>query len=235
MESALIIDDDVELCVMLRDYLHLHGIGLAMRHDGIAGLAAARTAAFDMVILDVMLPGLDGFDVLRRLRTFSNQNVMLLSARGQEVDRIVGLEAGADDYLSKPFNPRELLARMHAIFRRTSVRRQLQEKANRPAPIAVAGFVMNLAARTVHYKHQLLDLTNVEFALLEVFLQSPGTVLDREDLVQRILERPFRPFDRSLDMHVSRLRKKLEGTVRLGSQIKTIRNSGYLFATPDCG
>jgi two-component system response regulator CpxR len=232
MESALIIDDDAELCVMLQDYLKLHGMSLAMRHDGLTGLAAARKGEYDMVILDVMLPGADGFDVLRRLRAVSDVNVLLLTARGEDVDRIVGLEAGADDYLSKPFNPRELLARMRAIFRRASTRRQSLEKVDKPAPIAVAGFVMDLTSRTVHYEEQLLNLTNVEFSLLEVFLQSPGTVHDREDLMQRILERPFHPFDRSLDMHVSRLRKKLDSTVRLGSQIKTIRSAGYLFAVP---
>jgi DNA-binding response OmpR family regulator len=235
MESALIIDDDAELCVMLQDYLKLHGMSLAMRHDGGTGLTAAQEGDYDMVILDVMLPGRDGFDVLRHLRAVSDINVLLLTARGEDVDRIVGLEAGADDYLSKPFNPRELLARMRAIFRRADARqRHSHVKPVKPAPITVAGFVMDITARTVHYEEQLLPLTNVEFALLEVFLQSPGTVHDREDLMQRILERPFHPFDRSLDMHVSRLRKKLDSTVRLGSLIKTIRSAGYLFAVPDC-
>jgi DNA-binding response OmpR family regulator len=233
MESALIIDDDAELCVMLQDYLKRHGMSLTMIHDGLAGLVAAREGGYDMVILDVTLPGADGFDVLRRLRAVSEVNVLLLTARGEDVDRIVGLEAGADDYLSKPFNPRELLARMRAIFRRADARqRHSRVKPRNPAPIIVAGFVMDIAARTVHYDEQLLNLTNVEFALLEVFLQSPGMVLDREDLMQRILERPFHPFDRSLDMHVSRLRRKLDSTVRPGSQIKTIRSAGYLFAAP---
>jgi DNA-binding response OmpR family regulator len=235
MESALIIDDDSGLCIMLQDYLKLHGMSLAMTHDGVAGLAAARRGGYDMVILDVMLPGADGFDVLRQLRDFSDVSVLLLTARGEDVDRIVGLEAGADDYLSKPFNPRELVARMRAILRRANTFRQASGKADKPAPITVAGFVMDLTSRTVHYKEQMLNLTNVEFALLEVFLQAPGTVHDREDLMQRILERPFHPFDRSLDMHVSRLRKKLDNTVRLGSQIKTIRSAGYLFAIPHLG
>jgi DNA-binding response OmpR family regulator len=234
MESALIVDDDFELCFMLRDYLRLHGINLAMEHDGNAGLNAACGVAFDIVILDVMLPGMDGFDVLRGLRAFSNVNVMLLTGRGNDMDRIVGLEAGADDYLSKPFNPRELLARMRAIFRRANVQKRTSEQKQKPAPLAVAGFVMDTTSQTVHYKGHPLDLTTLEFLLLGVFLQSPGIVLDREILVQRILERPFHPLDRSLDMHVSRLRKKLDDTLCLGSYIKTIRSAGYLFAMPDC-
>ena len=219
---------------MLRDYLRMHGVILAMEHDGKAGLDVARGAAFDIVILDVMLPGMDGFDVLRRLRAVSNVNVMLLTGRGHDTDRIVGLEAGADDYLSKPFNPRELLARMRAIFRRANAQKLTSEQRQKQAPLAVAGFVMDTTSKTVHYKGQPLDLTTLEFLLLGVFLQSPGIVLDREILVQRILERPFHPLDRSLDMHVSRLRKKLDDTLRLGSYIKTIRSAGYLFAMPDC-
>jgi DNA-binding response OmpR family regulator len=230
MESALIIDDDVELCVMLRDYFQPRGIRLDMQHEGGAGLAAARHHAFDIVILDVMLPGLNGFEVLQKLRRVSNVSVMLLTARGEDKDRIDGLESGADDYLPKPFNPRELLARMRAIHRRVGLHERVNAPAEPPVPLRLGPFEADLTARTVSYKQESLDLTDIEFLLLETFMQSPGLVLDREQLVERILERPFNPLDRSLDMHISRLRKKLYPVVRDGWQIKTVRSVGYLFA-----
>src|SRR5580704_8302003 len=226
MESALIIDDDVELCVMLRDYFQPRGIRLDMQHEGGAGLAAARHHAFDIVILDVMLPGLNGFEVLQKLRRVSNVSVMLLTARGEDKDRIDGLEAGADDYLPKPFNPRELLARMRAIHRRAGLQERVSAPAEPPVPLRLGPFEADLTARTVSYKQESLDLTDIEFLLLETFMQSPGLVLDREQLVERILERPFNPLDRSLDMHISRLRKKLYPVVRDGWQIKTVRSVG---------
>ena len=230
MESALIIDDDVELCVMLRDYFQPRGIRLDMQHVGGAGLAAARHHAFDIVILDVMLPGLNGFEVLQKLRRVSNVSVMLLTARGEDKDRIDGLESGADDYLPKPFNPRELLARMRAIHRRVGLHERVNAPVEPPVPLRLGPFEADLTARTVSYKQESLDLTDIEFLLLETFMQSPGLVLDREQLVERILERPFNPLDRSLDMHISRLRKKLYPVVRDGWQIKTVRSVGYLFA-----
>jgi two-component system response regulator CpxR len=230
MESALIIDDDVELCVMLRDYFQPRGIRLDMQHEGRAGLTAARRQAFDMVILDVMLPGLNGFEVLQKLRTVSNVSVMLLTARGEDKDRIDGLEAGADDYLPKPFNPRELLARMRAIHRRAGPHERASAPAESPVLLRLGAFEADPTARTVTYKQELLDLTDIEFQLLEMFMQSPGLVLDREQLVERILERPFNPLDRSLDMHISRLRKKLSAVVSDSWQIKTVRSAGYLFA-----
>jgi len=230
MESALIIDDDVELCVMLRDYFQPRGIRLEMQHEGRTGLVAACHNPFDMVILDVMLPGINGFELLQKLRTVSNVSVMLLTARGEDKYRIDGLEAGADDYLPKPFNPRELLARMCAIHRRACARERASAPPEPSACLRVGAFEVDLIARTVSYKQELLDLTDIEFLLLETFMQSPGLVLDREQLVERILERPFHPLDRSLDMHISRLRKKLCTVVRDGWQIKTVRSVGYLFA-----
>jgi DNA-binding response OmpR family regulator len=230
MESALIIDDDVELCVMLHDYFQPRGIRLDMQHEGRAGLAAALRNAFDMVILDVMLPGLNGFELLQKLRRASNVSVMLLTALGEDKYRIDGLEAGADDYLPKPFNPRELLARMCAIHRRACARERASAPAESPALLRLGAFEVDLTARTVSYRQELLDLTDIEFHLLETFMQSPGLVLDREQLVERILDRPFHPLDRSLDMHISRLRKKLHGVVGGGWQIKTVRSVGYLFA-----
>src|SRR5271165_61859 len=170
MESILLIDDDVELCSMLGDYLGRHGYQVTAAHDGKAGLATALGGAYSIMLLDVMLPGLDGFEVLRRLRAAASpMNVLLLTARGEDVDRIVGLEIGADDYLPKPFNPRELLARIRAILRRSAATRQAQEAlAHTPPPrhLSVAGIELDAGARTVVCNGAELELTNVEFALL---------------------------------------------------------------------
>ncbi len=230
MTSILIIDDDVEFCVMLRDYLMSHDIHLSAEHDGESGLAAARVKSYDMILLDVMLPGIDGLEVLSRLKRFSPPSVLLLSAQGSEANRIVGLDEGADDYLAKPFNPRELVARIHAVLRRA-------ERSNPPArpaeaPPADSGLAFNFVSRQAFYRGSRLPLTDVEFALLNIFVDSPGMVLDREDLVARVLQRPFNPLDRSLDMHISRLRKKLAVVEEFVDPIKTIRSAGYLFSPP---
>lgn len=171
-----------------------------------------------------MLPDLDGFEVLRRLRRKSSANVLLLTARGDDVDRIVGLELGADDYLPKPFNPRELLARMRAISRRTS---ELEEK---PTTRTVAGFSIDSARRTISYADQALDLTDIEFLLFSKLLERPYEIVSREQLTEEILERPFRPLDRSIDMHVSRLRRKLDAVSSFRGSIRAIRNLGYMLA-----
>jgi len=230
MTSILIIDDDVEFCAMLSDYLMAHGICLTAEHDGYAGLAAVRVHAYDMILLDVMLPGIDGLEVLSQLRRFSSLSVLLLSAQGSEANRIAGLDEGADDYLAKPFNPRELVARIHAILRR-SERSHAHASPADPAP-AYSGLAFNFVARQAFYRGSKLPLTDVEFALLNVFLGSPGMVLDREDLVARVLQRPFNPLDRSLDMHICRLRRKLAVVEEFVDPIKTIRSAGYLFSPP---
>jgi DNA-binding response OmpR family regulator len=232
MESVLIIDDDVALCRMLADYFALHQVQLAMCHHGLTGLERARTGTFDMVLLDIMLPGINGFEVLSRLRAVSQVSVLLLTSRGEAEDRIVGLEAGADDYLPKPFNPRELLARIRAVLRRRD--RNIGPAAP-PASsrLANGGFVLDVAARTVSYQDSPLALTDIEFALLQALLESPGIVLSREMLVERVFHRGFNPLDRSLDMLVSRLRRKLDLADNPGALIKTIRSSGYNLVIPE--
>jgi DNA-binding response OmpR family regulator len=230
MTSILIIDDDIEFCTMLRDYLISHEIYLSLTHDGDAGLAAVRAGTYDMILLDVMMPGIDGIEVLSKLRQSSSPSVLLLSAQGSEENRIVGLDEGADDYLPKPFNPRELVARIRAILRRTersSAHGKSPETsdANWSAAIAV-----NFVGREAFYRGNRLPLTDVEFTLLTIFLDSPGTVLEREELVLRVFQRPFNPLDRSLDMHISRLRRKLADFTEFVDPIKTIRSSGYLFS-----
>ncbi len=227
MNSMLIIDDDVEFCSMLRDYLAAYDMHLSLAHEGSVGLDAMRANKFDVVLLDVMLPGMDGFEVLAYLRTFSSSSVLLMSALGEEADRIFGLDNGADDYLSKPFSPRELVARVRAILRRNARNQPLEESA--PEPCCVPGLAFDAASRLVAYNGRKLPLTDVEFLLLQAFLESPGSVLEREDLVARVFRRPFNPLDRSLDMHISRLRRKLDAVTELNDSIKTIRSAGYLF------
>jgi DNA-binding response OmpR family regulator len=224
VDDVLLIDDDVELCGMLTEYLSKHGFRVKTAHRGDSGLEAARQRPWALILLDVMLPGMDGFDVLKRIRQESSVSVVLLTARGEDVDRIVGLEIGADDYLPKPFNPRELLARMRAVLRRQD------HTALTPATqLRVQDLELDMAARKVSKAGKKLELTDIEFGLLEALMRFPGKVLSRDELSQAVLGREFDPFDRSLDMHVSRLRRKL---ARDGEEdrVKTIRGVGYQLA-----
>jgi DNA-binding response OmpR family regulator len=226
MEEILLIDDDVELCLMLVDYLGRYGFHVTSADRGDTGLKEALRKQYALILLDVMLPGLDGFEVLKRIRAVSSINVLLLTARGDDVDRIVGLEIGADDYLPKPFNPRELLARIRAVLRRSTG----SEATPEPTLLRADGLELDTAARTVLQNGQRIDLTDVEFALLEALLQSPGKVVTREELAENVLGRELHPFDRSLDMHISRLRRKLSGIGIEGDRVKTIRGTGYQLA-----
>jgi DNA-binding response OmpR family regulator len=229
VEPILLIDDDVELCSMLSDYLGRHGYQVTLAHDGKTGLGKALGGNYSITLLDVMLPGLDGFEVLRRLRAAaSTMSVLLLTARGDDVDRIVGLEIGADDYLPKPFNPRELLARIRAIVRRSGK----AEATGAGDFLTVMGLDMDTAARVARCHGVVLDLTDVEFGLLQTLMRSAGEVVAREQLTETVLGRKFHPFDRSLDMHVSRLRHKLDAVNNSGDQVKTIRGVGYQLAVP---
>lgn len=211
---------------MLTEYLGRYGFHVTAMHRGDTGLKAALEKPFALVLLDVMLPGLDGFEVLRRIRAASSVSVLLLTARGEDVDRIVGLEIGADDYLSKPFNPRELLARARAILRRSAGPAVMQEEPL----LRAAGLELNRAARTVFQNGEKIELTDVEFGLLEALMRSPGKVVTREEISESVLGRKFHPFDRSLDMHLSRLRRKLGENSAPAEQVKTIRGVGYQLA-----
>jgi two-component system, OmpR family, response regulator CpxR len=225
VDRILVIDDDVELCSLVSEYLRPEGFQVECVHDGKAGLARALSGDHLLAVLDVMLPGLNGFDVLRRIRDGSRLPVLLLTARGEDVDRIVGLEIGADDYLPKPFNPRELVARIRAVLRRTRARGE----APVPEIIRVGEVELDPATRSVHHRGKPVELTSVEFGLLQVLLREAGRVVTREALVDEVLGRKFSPFDRSIDMHVSKVRKKL-GDSGSEEQIKTIRGAGYIFA-----
>lgn len=225
VERILVIDDDVELCSLVSEYLRPEGFQVEAVHEGKAGLTRALSGDHLLIVLDVMLPGLNGFDVLRRIRDGSRIPVLLLTARGEDVDRIVGLEIGADDYLPKPFNPRELVARIRAILRRA----RKGKEQDVPDVIRVGDVELDPATRTVLHRGKPVDLTSVEFELLQVLLREAGRVVTREALVDEVLGRKFSPFDRSIDMHVSKVRKKL-GDSDVGDHIKTVRGAGYIFA-----
>ncbi|MGB8007496.1 MAG: response regulator transcription factor [Terriglobales bacterium] len=229
MDQILVVDDDIELCGLVQEYLTGEGFNLKAVHDGEEGLKHALTNDFALVVLDVMLPGMNGFEVLRRIRSVSKIPVLLLTARGEDVDRIVGLEIGADDYLPKPFNPRELVARIRAILRRTKPVKAADEP---PEVLSVGDVELDPATRSVQRAGQPVDLTSVEFNLLEVLLREAGRVVTRERLVNAVLSRKFMPFDRSIDMHVSKVRRKLGDSEEDGDHIKTIRGVGYMFARP---
>lgn len=228
--SILIIDDDVELCELLGDYLKPEGFHTECHNKGKLAAEKARSGKFDLVILDVMLPGRNGFEVLRRIRELSQIPVIMLTARGNEVDRIIGLEMGADDYLPKPFNPRELVARIRAVQRRfetreTSVARLRSKTKN----LAVGDVSLDMGTRVVRRAGQTIELTSVEFSLLEALLRQAGEVVPRDELVQSVLGRRLSPYDRSIDVHISNLRRKLGRHLDQSERIKTIRGTGYQY------
>jgi DNA-binding response OmpR family regulator len=222
MDRVLIVDDDVELCRLLGERLSSEGFTLEAVHDGPRGLERVLSEEHALVILDLMLPGMGGLDVLRRLRSHSPVPVLILTARGEDVDRILGLEIGADDYLPKPFNPRELIARIRAILRRTS---RTVATGN---SVTVGDVELDPAAREVRMDGTQIDLTSVEFALLETLLRDAGRVVTREQLTETVLGRKLGPFDRVIDVHISNLRKKLN-RVHGEERIKAVRGSGYVF------
>lgn len=231
MHKILLIDDDMELCSLLAEYLADEGFDLETCHDGRAGLDRSLSQAHDLIILDVMLPGCNGFEVLKKLRKQSDIPVLMLTARGEEVDRIVGLEIGADDYLGKPFNPRELVARIRAIFRRVQPPESSPDTSEAPARLCVDDIEMEPGTRQVLRNGKALDLTAVEFNLLRVLLASAGSVVSREELNQAVLGRPYSPLDRSIDVHVSKLRKKLGEKIGRVERIQAVRGEGYLYAS----
>jgi two-component system response regulator CpxR len=228
MDRVLIVDDDAELCDLLRRYLASEGLAVEAAHDGRRGAELALSGGYALVVLDVMLPGLGGFDVLRTIRSESAVPVVMLTARGDDVDRIVGLELGADDYLPKPFNPRELVARIRAVLRRT---RSTTAPPNGDV-LAVGDVELDRGSREARRGAEQLSLTTAEFDLLDLLLRSAGRVVTRDEIAKAVLGREFTPFDRSIDMHVSNLRKKL-GTYADGlERIKSVRSVGYLYTQP---
>ncbi len=223
--AALLIDDDARLGALLAEYLGKHEIDVATAGDGPRGLVALRKSRPDVVLLDLMLPGMDGLDVCRKIRATSEWSglpVIMLTAKGEDVDKVVGLEVGADDYLAKPFNPRELLARIRAVLRRAS-------PAATPARLRVGRLELDFAAREVTVGGRRRVLTHHEFELLATLARATGRVLSREQILDA-LKGESEPFDRSIDVHVAKLRAKLEPDPKEPRYIKTVRGVGYMLA-----
>jgi two-component system response regulator CpxR len=221
--SVLLVDDDCELDQMLTEYLSAKAFSVVTALDSSAALKLAVSESFDLVILDVMLPSMSGFDVLRRLRRTLSVPVIMLTARGEDNDRIFGFDLGADDYLSKPFNPKELLARMRAVLRRTSGAEKHPSRE-----IAVGALRLNAAGLDASVDGRALHLTGAEFRVLDLLIRVPGRTRSRELLTERVLGRKLTPYDRSIDTHVSNLRRKLAERSCTGVEIRNIRGAGYV-------
>ena len=227
----LVVDDDVRLCDLVAKYLEAEGFEVHAVHSGVEGETAALEGSYDLIVLDVMLPDKKGFEVLKQIRAHGRSPVLMLTAKGDEFDRVLGLELGADDYISKPFSPRELVARIGAILRRSGWQSE-GSNALRPPLIRSGDLELDPSARAASRAGEVLHLTSAEYDILRLFIASPGQVLTREKLVEHVLDRKFSPFDRSIDLHISNLRKKLglhaDGTER----IRSVRGVGYLYTWP---
>jgi two-component system response regulator CpxR len=222
-DPVLVIDDDADLCSLLSRFLAGEGFHIDSVRNGIQGVERALSGDYALIVLDVMMPGMNGFEVLRRIRAESRTPVLMLTARGDANDRVLGLEMGADDYLPKPFDPSELAARIRAVLRRS-------KPGPLPStPLVVGDLELDTGSRTVRRQGEPLNLTTVEFDLLKVLMSAAGQVMDREELAREILGREFSPFDRSIDTHVYNLRKKLGTLPDGGDRIKGIRGIGYLY------
>jgi DNA-binding response OmpR family regulator len=221
---VLLVDDDRELCQMLTEYLEAEHFIVKSVYDGGDALAELDVSDFEILILDVMLPSVGGFDVLRKLGADYGTPILMLTARGDDVDRIVGLELGADDYLSKPFNPRELVARIRAILRRASSR---PARGAVPDELTVGPIVLNTGMHQVRVADRPVALTGAEFRVLELLMRSVGQVISRETLTEQALARKLVPYDRSIDTHISNLRRKLNLETGKNPEIKNVRGSGY--------
>jgi two-component system response regulator CpxR len=225
MERLLVIDDDAELCRLVTRFLSREGFAIDWVPSGTAGVEQALAEGYSLILLDVMMPDSDGFEVLRRIRHQSRIPVLMLTARGDTHDRVRGLEMGADDYLPKPFDPAELVARIRAILRRAAPQ-------SAPAAMTIGDIELDGGNRTVRRGGALVELTTVEFDLLAALMRVAGTTVSREDLVHDVLRREFSPFDRSIDTHVCNLRRKLGPLEEGGERIKGVRGAGYLYALP---
>ncbi len=224
LPQILLVDDDEALCNLLGEYLEAEGMQLAAVHDGEAGCREAMGGGFDLVILDIMLPGISGIDVLRQVRRETDLPVLMLTGRGDELDRIIGLELGADDYLPKPCNPRELVARIHAVLRRT-VRTPGAEVAHHMPALPLA---VSKARRIATWRGEPLQVTGTEFKLLAMLFERAGSVVSKAELSMQVLGRPLTGYDRSLDMHVSNLRRKLGKLDDGRLPIQTMHGTGYV-------
>jgi two-component system phosphate regulon response regulator OmpR len=228
-KKVILVDDDDKLRKLLGEYLDGYGFQVVSLPDGSRVLETIRTESPDIVILDIMLPKRDGLEVLRDIRVEFSLPVIMLTAKGEDSDRIVGLELGADDYLPKPFNPRELLARMKAVLRRISPRETKPAKGDKRIFIEAGGLVLNRARQTLQIVDKEVQLSSTEFKILEVLMEHPNTVLSRDRLMNLARGRDFVAFDRSIDVHISKLRAKLQPHPRFRNIIKTVWGTGYMF------
>lgn len=230
-QNLLLVDDDIKFCRLISDYLHRYGYVVSFAHEGKSALKMMAEGTWDAVILDVMLPQMDGFEILRRIRETSNVPVLMLTALGDETDRIVGLEIGADDYLPKSYSPRELLARLKAVLRRTG-RSAGESKDVDDEQIVVGSIVISQATHSAALNGDTLTLTPVEYHLLVVLAQAAGRIKSREQLLNEIRDRNYDVFDRSIDVHISALRRKLGDDPKNPRFIRTVRSVGYMLIPP---
>jgi DNA-binding response OmpR family regulator len=228
--NLLLIDDDIELCNLLGEYLSAEGFHYTPVHDGQTALEITSKQNFDLIILDVMLPQRSGFDVLKTLRLSDQTPVIMLTAKGDTVDRVVGLEIGADDYLAKPCDPRELVARIRALLRRTS---QTQHTSASPEKLISGKIVLNLGTRSATWDNQDVNLTGTEFSVLEILVRRAGQVISKDEMTEQALNRKLTPYDRSIDVHVSNIRKKISQAGCQRELIINVRGAGYMLTLSD--
>jgi len=226
---VLIIDDDTKLRKLLHEYLEENGYEVLSLEDGTEALTTIEKASPDIVILDVMMPGIGGLDLLKEINRKYALPIIMLTAKGEETDRIIGLELGADDYIPKPFNPRELLARMRAVMRRVPAEGEETAEAENPRVIKAGGLTLDRAKQTVLIGNKELDLSSTEHKILEVLMKNPNSVMSRDEIMSIARGRDFMAFDRSIDVHISKLRAKLEADPRYPKLIKTVWGAGYMF------
>ncbi len=231
--KVLLVDDDRKFCRLVQEYLNSMGYEVSVAHTGGEGLEMAASGSFRAIILDVMMPEMDGFEVLRKLRQTSDIPVLMLTALGEETDRIVGLEMGADDYVPKTFSTRELLARLRAVIRRHTRAEHHKRPSETVDSLTVGDLRINRSSRSVRLGEKHIDLTAFEFDLLVSLAGSPGRILTRDQLLNAVAGREYEVFDRSVDVHISSLRKKLGDDPRNPIYIRTIRSSGYMLQAPD--
>jgi len=228
-EKVLIVDDDNKLRKLLREYLEGYGYQIRTLSDGLNVLRELEENGPDIVILDIMMPKKNGLEVLKDIRGVSKVPVIMLTAKGDDADRIVGLEMGADDYLPKPFNPRELLARIKAVLRRIDLEKEQRHNGERRLRLKAGGLVLNLATQTIMVEGKEIELSATEFQILKVLMERPNMVLSRDQLMNLSRGRDFMAFDRSIDVHISKLRAKVENVPGTPKRIKTVWGSGYMF------
>ena len=232
--EILIVDDDGQILILVAKFLRGNGFRVHTARNGVEMFEVLKRASVDLIVLDLMLPGRNGLELCRELRRSSSVPIIMLTAKGDETDRIIGLEVGADDYLPKPFNPRELLARLRAVIRRSVVAAEQSRRAPQP-PITVGDLTVDPGARSATLDGLALALTPTEFDLLLALARDSGKVMTREQLLLEVADRDFEAFDRSIDVHISSLRRKLGDDPRNARRIVTVRSAGYLLQKPDGG